>query len=97
MGGHGVCHGHAHGGGDVSPHLFVSTSQPRRQKMLIINISKILRILADNSLMVPIGLALLQIVLAVPCQGHGPVLPVHGGHPAGHVLGAGGEAVHLHR
>ena len=32
VGGHGVCHGHAHGGGDVSPHLFVSTSQPRRQK-----------------------------------------------------------------
>ena len=65
--------------------------------MLIINISKILKILADNSLMVLSGLALLQIVLAVPCQGHGPVLPVHGGHPAGHVLGAGGEAVHLHR
>ena len=32
VGGHGVCHGHAHGGGDVSPHFFVSTSQPRRQK-----------------------------------------------------------------
>ena len=65
--------------------------------MLIINIFRIFKIFADNSLMVPHGLALLHIVLAVPCQGHGPVLPVHGGHPAGHVLGAGGEAVHLHR
>ena len=34
--------------------------------------------------------------LAGPSQGLGPVVPVCLGHLGGHVLGAGGEAVHLH-
>ena len=38
----------------------------------------------------------LWLPLARPSQGLGPLLPVCLGHLGGHVLGAGGEAVHLH-